>query len=134
MKKLNNKGFTLVELLAVLVILVTILTIAIPSITSSVERNKANMLEKKYKIIEAQAEIFADMYKNKFLNYSSFINDDDGCCINISDIKDNGLLTDEDLKDANGNQINGFVCYNSSAKTYNYSTSVPSGKSICTIN
>ena len=124
MKKLNNKGFTLVELLAVLVILVTILTIAIPSITSSVERNKANMLAKKYKIIEAQAEIYADMYKNKF-SYSRFINGNccnGNCCIKISDIKDNGLLTDEDLKDANGNQISGFVCYNSSAKTYNYST------------
>ena len=43
MRKLNNKGFTLIELLAVLVILVVIMSIAIPSITSSVERNKENM-------------------------------------------------------------------------------------------
>ena len=132
MKKLNNKGFTLVELLAVLVILVTILTIAIPSITSSVERNKANMLLKKKKIIEAQAEIFADMYKNKFSNYSNFTNGN--CCIIISKIKDVGLLSEEDLKDADGNPISGFVCYDSSTKIYEYSTSIPSGKSTCAIN
>ena len=34
MKKLNKKGFTLVELLVVLVILAVIMSIAIPSVTS----------------------------------------------------------------------------------------------------
>ena len=38
--KLNNKGFTLVELLAVLAILITILLVAIPSITSSLSRSE----------------------------------------------------------------------------------------------
>ena len=37
---MNNKGFTLIELLAVLAVMITILLIAIPSISSSIERNK----------------------------------------------------------------------------------------------
>ena len=40
MKRLNKKGFTLVELLVVIVILGVIMSIAIPSITSSIERSK----------------------------------------------------------------------------------------------
>lgn len=107
MKK-NNKGFTLVELLAVLVILITILLIAIPSITSSVERNKQKMLEKKYNIIEAQAEAYVNLYKNK-INYTKFKSGT--CGINVQKIKDVGLLTNDDLLDSNNNVIEGSVWY-----------------------
>lgn len=120
MKKLNNKGFTLVELLAVLVILITILMIAIPSITSSVERNKQKALDKKIDIIEAAAETYVNQYKNK-INYSSFKNGN--CCIKLSDIKNSGILTIEDLKDSDNNEIVGSVCYNTTDRTYNYSES-----------
>ena len=58
----NNKGFTIIELLAVLVILITILLIGIPSITSTVERNKQNALNKKYDIIEAAGETYVNLY------------------------------------------------------------------------
>ena len=43
--KLNNKAFSLVELLAVLVILATILIIAIPSISSSLNKSEEQELE-----------------------------------------------------------------------------------------
>lgn len=118
MKKINNKGFTLVELLAVLVILILILTIAIPSITSSVERNKNNVLNKKINIIEAQAESYVDLYKNKISNYDTFKNG--RCGISVESIKAVGLLTDEDLKDADENDITGNVYYNNTEKKYIY--------------
>jgi len=129
MKKINNKGFTLVELLAVLVILITILTIAIPSITSSVERNKQNVLNKKIDIIEVAAETFVNQYKNTFGDYSLFT--DGTCCINIVKIKEKGILTEEDLKDANDNVITGYVCLESNDYKYYESES---GKTACTIN
>ena len=106
----NNKGFTMVELLAVLVILITIMLIAIPSITSSVERNKQKMLEKKYDIIESAAEAYINLYKNKLgSNYTKFINGQ--CGINVTNLVEVGLLTTEDLTDADDNQITGIVKY-----------------------
>lgn len=114
MKK-DNKGFTIVELLAVLVILITILLIALPSITSTVERNKENMLNKKYDMFEASAETYVSLYKNK-INYSSFINGN--CVINLNDLVSKGLLTNEDLKDSNGKIIKGSIRYVSSEYIY----------------
>lgn len=108
MKKLNKKGFTLIELLAVLVILITILTIAIPSITSSVERNKKNMLNKKIDIIEASAEAYVELYKNGF-NYDSFM--EGNCCININELVSKNILKDSDILDADNEKITGAVCY-----------------------
>jgi len=120
----NKKGFTLIELLAVLVLLLTILLIAIPSITSSVERNKNNMLKKKYDLIEAQAESYVSMYKNS-INYQKFISATDFCGINITKIKATGLLTTDDLKDADNKTITGYIIYNNG--DYKYSKSIPSG-------
>ena len=44
-KKNNKKGFTLVELLAVIVILLAISVVAIPSISAGMERSKAKTNE-----------------------------------------------------------------------------------------
>lgn len=114
---MNNKGFTLVELLAVLVILITILLIAIPSITSSVERNKQNALAKKYDIIEATAETYVNLYKNSF-NYNNFISG--SCGISTDKLKEKGLLTEDDLKDSDNNIISGYIRYIPSNKTFKF--------------
>jgi len=136
-KRINNKGFTLVELLAVLALLITILSIAIPSITSSVERNKEKLNNKKYDIIEAAAETYVSQYKNT-INYANFTNGsksvtEDGktrkygsCCINVSSIQSVGILTADDLLDANENSITGYVCYDNNNKEYVYNSSNPS--------
>lgn len=116
--KMNNKGFTLIELLAVLVVLITILVIAIPSITSSVERNKEKMLEKKYDLIEVAAESYVNLYKNS-IKYTEFKVGQ--CGISVEDIKSVGLLTEEDLLDSDNKKIDGYVWYNTTNKKYEYS-------------
>ncbi len=73
----NNKGFTLVELLAVLTIVVIILLIALPSIYSSVERNRSKSDAQMWKIVEDAAVIYVDLYKGKF-DYTKFKN---GNCV-----------------------------------------------------
>ena len=73
MKKLNNKGFTLVELLAVLVILVAIMSIAIPSISSSLERSKGKQEESKHKILESAAELYVTDHRNSITKSSCVI-------------------------------------------------------------
>ena len=57
-KKLNvkNRGFTLVELLAVIVILAIILVIAVPQITETIEKSKKSSFETSVKLIISSAE------------------------------------------------------------------------------
>ena len=89
---MNNKGFTLVELIAVLVVMITILLIAIPSISSSIERNKGNLADKNEKIIEDAAEIYSDLHMDKILE-NRFSSGE--CGIYISDLIDNGLVDEK---------------------------------------
>ncbi len=58
MKKLNNKGLTLVELLAVLALLIIILLISVPTINSIIERNKGVKEQKNMEIINTAVELY----------------------------------------------------------------------------
>lgn len=87
--KLNKKGFTLVELLAVLVILVVIMTIAIPSVASSIERSKNKQKNAKIELIESAAEIYLDRYRNSITSDT----------IDLESLICDRLLTKEQAKD-----------------------------------
>ena len=89
--KLNKKGFTLVELLAVLVILVVIMTIAIPSVASSIERSKNKQRNAKIELVVSAAELYVDRRKNSY--------GDSAHIITLNEIICDGLLTKEQAKD-----------------------------------
>lgn len=63
--KLNRKGFTLMELLAVIVIMAIIFAVAVPSISSSIERSKNKQLNAKIEVIEAAGEIYISNHKRE---------------------------------------------------------------------
>lgn len=107
--RINNKGFTLVELLAVIVILLAISVIAIPNITASLERNKNKMSESQKKLIASSAELYISENKNTITYYSSFVAG--SCCLSINTLESMGYLSSDDLKDANGNVISGYINY-----------------------
>ena len=87
--KLNNKGFTLVELLAVLVILIAISSIAIPTISSSMDRNKKKQFNAKVKLVENAAELYVTDNKNYIYN---------DCYVMVSDlISENYFDEDDDI-------------------------------------
>ena len=93
-RKLNEKGFTLVEVLAVLVILVAIMGIAIPSISSSLERTKEKQNKARYKIIESAAEQYVTDHKNQVYNKLS----SNKCYLLVSDLSD--YLSEDEMVDA----------------------------------
>lgn len=113
-KKLNNKGFTLIEVLAVLVILMAIMRIAIPSISSSLERTKNKQNEARYKIIELATEQFVTDHKNAIYNN---LGNDIKCYIQIKDIT---TLTSEEMEDANGNPLGDHYVVFEKPSTYSY--------------
>lgn len=106
--KLNKKGFTLVELLTVMVILITILLIAIPSITSSLSRSENKQLEAK------KASIVSDVVVNvKRSDFDSSYNNFKGgsCTLKVETLLAIGYITEKEATDKNGNNIAGCVGY-----------------------
>jgi len=63
MKKLDNRGFTLVELLAVVAIIVIIMAIAIPNISSSIERSNEKKDKAMVKVIKSAGELYVSKHK-----------------------------------------------------------------------
>ena len=81
MKK--KKGFTLVELLAVIVILAVILIIAMPKISDAIKNSKESSLETTAKLIASQAE--KKYTENQVLDGSSTIKCSDVVKLNEND-------------------------------------------------
>ena len=96
MKKLNNKGFTLVELLAVVVILVIIMLVAIPNISSSIERRKIKNETKMKEVIIDASESYVDRITNLYWC------DKKKCIMSVSDLVDAGYLVKNEVKDYMG--------------------------------
>lgn len=116
MKKLNNKGFTLVELLAVLVILIAIMSIAIPSISSSLERSKDKQDKSRRKLLESAAELYVTDHKNKIKETP--------CAIKIKTLLDENYIDEEATKNTDGDPITEHcVIYDRSDQTYEYNDS-----------
>lgn len=82
MKRLNKKGFTLVELLAVIIILAIVVTVSIPAITNVINDSKnsslgvaANAAEKyigdQYSLMAVDASMVDSAFKGKITTYAA---------------------------------------------------------------
>ena len=125
MKKLNNKGFTLIELIAVIGILLLVLLIAIPNVTKALNKRKDDINEKRKEVIISAAEIYYNMYlKDDSEKNTRFLNGN--CGISAQMLLDKNLITDEELKNSDGNYIlNGdkIVKYKKTTHKYEISSS-----------
>lgn len=104
MNKLNDKGFTLVELLAALVILTAIMGIAIPSISSSLERTKEKQNAARVKVLESAAELYVTDHKNAIFNHLGTMNT---CYISLNLLE----VSEDNLLDANDNAFSGVIVF-----------------------
>lgn len=114
-KKLNQKGFTLVELLAVLVILIAIMEIAIPSISSSLERTKDKQNASRYKVLESYADLYVADHKN-----AVWVKANPSCYILISKLEEGGYATPDDMMDADDNDLSGHYIIFTKPSTFKY--------------
>lgn len=106
MKRLNKKGFTLVELLVVIVILGVIMSIAIPSITSSIERSKDKQKTQIINLIVSAGELYVDKHKNTVKTGQ----------ITLDKLIGDGLITAQEMKDPFNEKstLCGYISYNGS--------------------
>lgn len=117
MKKLNKKGFTLVELLTVMVILITILMIAIPSITAALSRSENKQLEATKQALAASANI--KLTKSDFNNsYNKFRGlEQPQCYVKIERIYDK--FSESEKEDIEKNNLkNGCIGYKDGDLTF----------------
>ena len=85
---MNNKGFTLAELLAIIVILAVIMIVAAPNVTKQIQKKEqtdVNILNQK---IENAAKIYvAKYYSDKVIG-----NDFDSIKFTLNDLQQDGLI------------------------------------------
>jgi prepilin-type N-terminal cleavage/methylation domain-containing protein len=114
--KMKKNGFTLVELLAVLVILALLITIAVPNVIKISQTIKVNMFCQKVTYIEAAAKLygqdhFDDLSADKpinikvsdLVNYGYYKKASDKCVVGDSanpcvlDPRDNSMLDNNEI-------------------------------------
>ena len=97
--KLNNKGFTLVELLAVVVLLSILIAITIPSVNYLIDKSKEdNYNSLKKNIISAAKVYLSDNRYNVTLDYA----DNGGVCSGSEIDEDIASIADTDLSSLMG--------------------------------
>ena len=108
-KMMNNKGFTLIELLAVLAILITIVAFAVPSVVSSLNKQKSNDLKNRKQYIVNTVELKYDSGTNSIKNKlgsskaSSFALGN--CYVSLKWLKDYGFITGNQIADISSTDL-----------------------------
>ena len=93
---MKNKGYTLVELLAVFVILGIIIMISVPVISETINSSKDKAYDEQVKILENAARTYMS-------EHSKDLPDNNGLSfyVEVEYLKDSGLISDEDIKNPN---------------------------------
>lgn len=116
--RLNNKGFTLVEVLAVIVILVIIVSIAIPNISASLDRQSCTVTKNKADLIASAAQFYVSDNRAAINSKLNSINTK--CKIPTDKLTTGGYITQDDLKDGNNETFSGSVVYDKNGEKYTF--------------
>ena len=110
-----KKGFTLVELLAVITILGIVATITVPIVSTSISESKNKAYDRQKDLITSAARSY--MSKN-----ASLLPKSGSYKVLVSTLKNDGFLENKSIKNPkNGSSMDsGFVCVSYSSKKYTY--------------
>ena len=113
-----KKGFTLIEVLGVIVILGIILIITIPIINNSINSSKDKAYKQQLSLIESSAKNY--MASNSL----ELPKEGEYACINLNELQKKGFLSKKDILNPKNpkQRLNGFVkvSFNKNKYTYNY--------------
>ena len=102
-----KKGFTLVELLAVILVLGIILTITIYSVNSILNDSEESLSEVQENTIIESAKVY---YLKEGINLESDPDYDETVCVSVNYLATNGYLDKQEVYDPeNYNKIGGYV-------------------------
>lgn len=119
----NNKGFTLVELLAVISILAVILIIATMSTSGTLRRSSKNISKIQIREIEEAAEVY---YLKEGMN-DELEREELEDCVNLSYLLEKGYLDNTTVIDAVSKKEMGgsvLITYSSNNYVYKYQNNV----------
>lgn len=115
MKRVNDSGFTLIEVLAVFTILAIILSIGLPELTKTIKNNDVKKCENFKKTVEMAAEVYYESKKNVVTP------------ISVTELKQLGYLKDtNEIEITNTMVVN--VTSEDGVKEYTFSDTNPNGK------
>lgn len=113
-----KNGFTLVELLAVIVILAILSAIVVFSVGPTIDSSKTNLSSIQIKQVEQAARMY---YLKEGMNYINYDKDSTKLCISLEYLVDNGYFEETEVLDLETNeQIGGSVLITSNSNKYNY--------------
>ena len=94
---MNNKGFTLTELLAVIFILAAVSLITLYSVSNTVDKSEKNISDVQKTNIEEAAEIY---YLKEGMNEDSLELTEYESCVDLSYLIEKGYIDDTSILDA----------------------------------
>lgn len=111
---MRNKGFTLVELLGVIILLAVIALIAFPPILNQIKKSQNQIDDATNALIISSAKLYVDNNHNLFSK-----KDGNVYCISIDELLNRGYLT-EGMLGSNDELIEDFVVKVSYSGNYSY--------------
>ena len=94
---MNRKGFTLVELLAVILVIALIATFALPQILTQFSNNSDKLSKQQIEMIEEAGLTYVELNKKIYTGEE---------CIKLDELVEADLLNEGFVKDAIGNDYN----------------------------
>lgn len=103
---MNRRGFTLVELLAVIVVLSALSLIVVSSINSTLERREEREIEEQQQLAINAAKIYFSLVS--------------GDCVNIDDLENGNYLSSDKIKRLNINDDSVAIVNEGGSQVYKY--------------